>query len=106
MQPMRVWTMKYSEVFTQGMTTMKHDLTIWLVLAMAAVLTSAAQEKPSPAEPLRVVSPEVHSDNRVTFRLSAPNANKVVLHLEGAKPQAMEPDDQGLRSVTTEALEP
>jgi enterochelin esterase family protein len=85
---------------------MKHDLMMLLGLAMAA-LTSWAQEKPSPpVEPLPVVSPEVHSDNRVTFRLRAPNSKQVVLHLEGAKPLPMEPDEQGLHSVTTEALAP
>jgi enterochelin esterase-like enzyme len=86
---------------------MKHDLTMLLGLAMAATLTSSAQEKSEPpVEPSPVVSPEVHSDNRVTFRLRAPNSKQVVLHLEGAKPLPMELDDQGLRSVTTKALEP
>src|SRR4029077_6248201 len=94
-------------IFTEVMMTMTHELTILLGLAMAATLTSSAEEKlPPPVESLPVVSPEVHSDNRVTFRLRAPNSKQTVLHLEGAKPLAMEPDEQGLRSVTTEALEP
>jgi hypothetical protein len=74
---------------------------------VAAALTSSAQENPlPPLEPSPVISPEVHADRRVTFRLRAPNSKQVVLHLEGAKPLPMEPDDQGVSSVTTEALEP
>src|SRR5258708_23277371 len=57
--------------------------------------------------PARVVSPEVHSDNRLTFRFRAPNAKEVALSLEGAsKDLAMQKDEQGVWSVTTEALEP
>ena len=61
-----------------------------------------AQTPPAP-----VVSPEVHSDNRVTFRFRAPNAKEVALSLEGAsKDVAMQKDEQGLWTVTTEPLEP
>lgn len=56
--------------------------------------------------PARVVSPEVHADRTVTFRLKAPNAQKVLLSREGAKPVEMTKDDQGIWSVTTPALEP
>jgi enterochelin esterase-like enzyme len=86
---------------------MKHVSTVLLVLFSLAGSASSAQDKPAePVEPPRVASPEVHSDNRVTFRLRAPYARQVVLHLEGAKPLAMERDDSGLFSVTTDALEP
>src|SRR5712675_2262761 len=61
-----------------------------------------AQTMPAP-----VVSPEVQSDNRVRFRFRAPNAKEVGLSLEGAsKDLAMQKDEQGVWSVTTEALEP
>src|SRR4051812_274531 len=53
-----------------------------------------------------IVSPEVHSDNTVTFRLRMPNAAEVKLALEGAKPVPMIKDDQGVWSVTSAALEP
>jgi enterochelin esterase family protein len=77
------------------------------MLFSLAGLGSSAEDKPAqPVEPPRVVSPEVHSDSRVTFRLRAPYARQVVLHLEGGKPLAMQRDDQGLFSVTTDALEP
>ena len=56
--------------------------------------------------PAPIVSPEVHSDNTVTFRLRMPNAVAVMLDLEGAKPAPMTKDDQGVWSFTTTALEP
>jgi enterochelin esterase family protein len=42
----------------------------------------------------------------VTFRFRAPNAEEVKLAREGAEPQAMQKDDQGLWSVTTTPLAP
>src|SRR5438270_182362 len=54
-----------------------------------------------------VISPEVQSDNRVTFRFRAPNAKEVTLSLEGAiKELPMQKDEQGVWSVTTEPLTP
>jgi len=63
--------------------------------------TLLAQAPPAP-----VVSPEVHADRRVTFRLRAPKAQEVTVHREGAAPLAMQKDEQGVWSVTTEPLEP
>ena len=61
---------------------------------------SLAQTPPPP-----VVSPEVHADNRVTFRFRAPNAKVVELALEGTQtPFPMQQDDQGIWSITTDAL--
>jgi enterochelin esterase-like enzyme len=54
----------------------------------------------------RLVSPEVLPDNRVTFRLRAPNAKEVTLRLEATKVPPMTKDDQGVWSVTTEPLQP
>lgn len=56
--------------------------------------------------PAPVVSPEVHSDNTVTFRLRMPNASAVMLDLEGTKQAAMTKDNQGVWSITTLALQP
>src|SRR6266404_1014745 len=73
-------------------------------LFVSLVLASAvfAQTPPAP-----VVSPEVHADNRVTFRCRAPNAKEVALALEGAaKDLPMQKDEQGVWSVTTEPLAP
>src|SRR6266478_6272859 len=61
-----------------------------------------AQTAPAP-----VVSPEVLSDNRVTFRFRAPNVKEVELSLEGApKDLAMQKDEQGVWSVTSESMTP
>jgi len=75
-----------------------------------STLVTAQQAKPAPAHPPqeapRLVSPEVHADNSVTFRFFAPNAVEVKLELEGAEPMPMQKDDQGVWSVTTAPLSP
>src|SRR5258708_8643111 len=64
--------------------------------------TSERQTPPAP-----VVSPEVHADHRATFRLRAPNAKEVSVQIEGAsKPLAMQKDDEGVWSGTTDPLAP
>ena len=70
--------------------------TLLLLLAVAAL--------PGFAQP--VLSPEVTSDGRVTFRFRAPNAREVFVAREGAERLAMQKDDKGVWSVTTGALEP
>ena len=52
----------------------------------------------------RIVSPEVHPDCTVTFRLRAPEANQVVLQFQGAKP--MTKDSDGLWSISLGPVEP
>lgn len=52
------------------------------------------------------VSPDVHSDSRVTFRLFAPNAKEVQLHCEGVQNTAMQKDERGVWTFTSEPLEP
>src|SRR5258707_6878175 len=59
------------------------------------------------APPAPVVSPEAHADHRVTFRLRAPNSKEVSVQIEGAsKPLAMQKDDEGVWSGTTDPLAP
>ncbi len=53
-----------------------------------------------------VVSPEVHGDGRVTFRLNAPDAEKVEVRCETVKDSTMQKDAQGIWSLTTPPLEP
>ena len=59
-----------------------------------------------PAFAQQIVSPEVRADGRVTFRLQASNAKEVQLHCEGVRNSAMQKDDQGVWTFTTEPLEP
>ena len=78
---------------------MKHSLLATVLLFAAS---SFAQAPPAP-----VISPEVHSNNQVTFRFRAPNAKEVALALEGAaKDQPMQKDEQGVWTITPEALVP
>ena len=73
-------------------------------LLFSLVLTTVALAQ-QPRPPIN--SPEVHSDGRVTFRLLDPNAEKVTVSVEGLKePIAMQKDQQGVWSVTTEVLAP
>ena len=72
-----------------------------LLLIMFLSAAGVAQNPPAP-----VVSPEVHPDKTVTFRLRMPNAAAVNLNLEGQKPVPMTKDAQGIWSYTTAALEP
>ena len=71
---------------------------------LAFLLTSIAGRAQTQPPPL--ISPEVHSDNRVTFRFRAPNALAVLLDREGAQRVPMQKDQQGVWSITTDPLEP
>lgn len=81
----------------------------WIAaICMTVVLSTAGAQTP-PGRPhfaKQVLSPEVLADHRVTFRLKAPNAKKVVLALEGFDPRPMTVDDHGVWSVTVEPMEP
>src|SRR5579871_1923600 len=69
----------------------------------------AQQPSPAPAPPPRpawLVTPEVHSDDSVTFRFRAPNAQEVKLAREGAEPLAMQKDGAGVWTVNTPPLPP
>jgi enterochelin esterase-like enzyme len=61
---------------------------------------------PAGFPPPPMLSPEVHADGSVTFRIAAPNAKEVKLELEGAQPLDMRKDDQDVWSVTTPPLSP
>jgi len=86
----------------------------FLVLSLFGLcaLASAQQAQPAPAlapapqRPPWVNTPEVHSDNTVTFRFLAPNAQEVKLSREGTELVAMQKDDKGVWSVTTAPLSP
>ena len=87
---------------------MKRDFLL-LAVFFAAIATSAQDKTPQtpPSPPPPIVSPEVHPDNRVVFRLRAPNAKEVTVSIEGSsQPLAMQKDDQGVWSVTSDPLAP
>jgi hypothetical protein len=88
-----------------------HTLLQALVLPVCLPLLAVAQAPPAPAVPNAATapppytSPEIHTDDTVTLRLRAPNAQKVDLELEGAVTH-MQQDADGLWSVTTPVLAP
>ncbi|HEX4646560.1 MAG TPA: alpha/beta hydrolase-fold protein, partial [Verrucomicrobiae bacterium] len=88
---------------------MKRLLVAIALALICAAIPANAQTNPPPrrAGPPPIVSPEVHADRTVTFRVRAPNATNVTVSGEwpgGSKPMAR--DEQGVWSVTVEPLEP
>ena len=66
-----------------------------------AVTFAHAQQQP------RIISPEVHSDRRLTLRLRAPNAKEVLVAGQVTpKPSPLSKDEQGVWSVTLGPLDP
>jgi enterochelin esterase family protein len=74
-----------------------------LILALTFAAVAFAQQGPG-----RIVSPEIHSDHRITFRISAPKATEVVLRFgEGAsQPHSMTKGEDGVWSTTIGPVEP
>jgi enterochelin esterase family protein len=73
---------------------------------MAASQQAKPAPVPTPERPPWLDTPEVHSDNSVTFRFLAPNAQEVKLAREGAEQVAMQKDDKGVWTVNTPSLPP
>ena len=81
------------------------------LIAVALISPTRAQDAkpataPPPTPPPALITPEVHSDNSVTFRFRAPDAQEVKLAREGAQPLAMQKDDSGIWTVNTTPLPP
>jgi enterochelin esterase-like enzyme len=71
-------------------------------LAVFGLSISMLAQAPPP-----IISPEVQSDGRVTFRFADPNALKVELELEGqGAPTPMQKDEHGIWSLTVGPLQP
>jgi len=77
-----------------------------LVLSGFAAPGTAQQPKKDP--PPRVVSPQVHPDKKVTFRIRAPKASEVTVRGDWMTGPAekLAKDDQGVWSVTVGPLAP
>jgi len=82
----------------------------WIAAAFVLHAQDAAPRKNTYRSPgsttpaARLVSPEVHADRTVTFRIRAPKAGEVMLSLQGSKP--MPKDAAGLWSITVGPMEP
>jgi enterochelin esterase-like enzyme len=80
----------------------RHTGCLTLALALPALLSPLPAAQPPPP-----ISPEIHSDRSVTFRLAAPNAAVVKLNLEGAAASApLQRGTDGTWAVTIGPLEP
>jgi enterochelin esterase family protein len=87
---------------------MKH-FTLTMTAAALLMLPAAYPQQAAPgrtAAAPRPVSPEIHADRTVTFRLFAPKANEVTLNgsWEGARDIKMSKDDGGIWSVSVGPL--
>jgi enterochelin esterase family protein len=87
---------------------MKHFAILMMVATVGAWSPAAHSQQgagQSAAVP-RPVSPEIHADHTVTFRLSAPKAAEVTLNgsWEGARNIKMTKDEQGVWSATAGPL--
>ena len=83
-----------------------HLFVVFCLISLPTLLAAQQTKSAAPEMPKWLNSPEVHSDNSVTFRFLAPNAQDVKLEREGAEPMAMQKDDRGVWSVTTPPLAP
>jgi enterochelin esterase-like enzyme len=77
-------------------------LVVFTLLLMAPAIAAVPEARP-------YVSPEIHSDNSVTFRILAPQAHEVTLEggwMTAKETVPLNKDDKGLWSVTIPSLEP
>lgn len=85
------------------------SLLIIFLLGSAAVSAQQAKpaQSPAPQMPPALITPEVHSDDSVTFRFRAPNAQEVSVRREGVPdPLPMQKDETGVWTVNTAPLPP
>jgi len=88
---------------------MTRTLLLWFlaICSLPSILLLFPNAELAQTPPPPVVSPEVHPDNRVTFRFRAPNVKLVALTLEGTpNPFPMQKDEEGIWSITTDPLTP
>ncbi|MET0213449.1 MAG: esterase, partial [Vicinamibacterales bacterium] len=91
-------------------------MTRTLIMTLAAVMSMAQapadDSKPAASNVLNAQYPRVHTDGRVTFRITAPAAQTVQLQPGGADnglgkgPIEMTRDDKGVWSVTLPPVVP
>ena len=91
---------------------MTRNLIMALALGASMAQAPADDSRPASSNVLNAQYPRVHADNRLTFRLTAPNAQKVQLQPGGADngmgkgPIDMTRDEKGLWSITLPPVVP
>jgi len=102
------------------MYKLRKFLLFYLIVSFCLAAATSAQNTPSPRGGGRggmamfgrsrgPVSPEIHADNKVTFRISAPQASQVRVSGDwgtGFTSEEMSKNEEGLWSVTVGPLEP
>ena len=79
----------------------------WALAGLLVALSAHAAGAQTPAQPLRVVSPDVLPDGRVTFRLNAPKALDVALTGEFMPgPRNFDKGADGVWTITVGPVEP
>jgi enterochelin esterase-like enzyme len=94
------------------MRTVLASLSLWALVACAADSQTSQQAPQRQRQPPPVVSPEVHPDGHVTFRVRAPEAKEVTLRgewvvdggIDVSPPVTMTKDDGGVWAVTVGPL--
>jgi len=83
-------------------------LTVILVTLIGSMAPSAVAQQPKKDAPPRIVSPEVHADRKVTFRINAPKATEVTVRGDWmtGPPEKLTKDEKGIWSVTLGPLTP
>jgi enterochelin esterase-like enzyme len=77
------------------------------VRLLAIVLLTGSSWSQAAGPPVsKPVSPEVHPDGRITFRLQAPKAEQVSVVCEAVGTQPMQKDEQGVWSLTVGPVAP
>ncbi len=79
---------------------------LWHGAGFAQTTTTTTTKLQAPRIFRAVRSPEVHADDRVTFRFHAPSAKSVLLSLDDGTPMKMDMDGRGSWSLTTVSLVP
>lgn len=87
---------------------MTRPLAILGLFTLAGFSGSPAAQQPKKEPPARLVSPEVHADRKVTFRVSAPKATEVTVRGDwtAGPPVKLAKDEKGIWSVTVGPLAP
>src|SRR5438309_3262659 len=77
-----------------------------LLSNLATAQQAKPPQTPAPQRPPSLNTPQVHSDDSVTFQFLAPNAQEVKLAREGTDMVAMQKDNNGVWTVNTAPLPP
>ena len=85
--------------------TIRSSAILWFMACGFCWVQAPGDSQPASSNVMGAEYPRVHSDNRVTFQLKAPDAQKVQVQVPGARYDMTKGED-GVWSVTTQPLIP